>query len=365
PEIGPQTLSLYFNGENMWLASDGRADILRDLPAEEAANMAEALPAFLSGKYRCWKEEAPPRPEGVYARSSFNERCDLIYERPCNIMDSGYDPTSPVSYDTGIIAEDFLPYVNEYNSWVTGRGAVLLFTFTPVNRAGIREGEGEAEILAFAEHVIRQLDCPVIGDPRDLVLDPEWFYDSNVHCNSAGTLVYTRLLAEAVKAWQGDTSPTRVPIPEKPPMQGRQEEEQGEDADAGCFVYEETERGYVITGLTAQGASRQTLTVPVHTPDGKAVRGLSASAFAGNTVIREIRLQSNIRALENHSFDGCTALVAVYLAPGEAPSYCQVDPSGGLTAGAPHLRIYVEKDKLTDYLFNYFWSGYGSVLEGY
>ncbi|MBP5153862.1 MAG: hypothetical protein ILP12_02495, partial [Lachnospiraceae bacterium] len=40
PEIGPQTLSLYFNGENMWLASDGRADILRDLPAEEAANMA-------------------------------------------------------------------------------------------------------------------------------------------------------------------------------------------------------------------------------------------------------------------------------------------------------------------------------------
>ncbi|MBR1814948.1 MAG: leucine-rich repeat protein [Lachnospiraceae bacterium] len=394
PEQGAQTFSMYFNGEEVYLATDGRPDILRYIPADEWASMAEALPAFLSRKFRCFTVDGAPVPSGIYARSSFDETCNLIYDRPQNILEGGYNPYDPVSYSTAIVEPAFLDYVNEYNDWILKQGATLLLAFPPVNVRSIEGGPegvqvaGEdskeglfvsdvqglqgspltGEIQAFQRFLEENVTCPLLGDPLSSVMDAEWFYDSNIHLNTAGSKVYTKHLAEAIKTWMGDPSPVSIEIPEKPALPGQPsaDETDGteENADAACFTYLETEDGLMINGLTAEGKTRTTLTLPLKA-NGKRVTGFLPETFAGDTVIEEIHLQENIRSMENGSFKGCTSLRAVYLAPGKDPSHCQIPPGGGLTLGADAMYFYVENERLSDYIYNYFWSAYSSRIKGY
>ncbi|MBO7363929.1 MAG: hypothetical protein J6U26_01180, partial [Lachnospiraceae bacterium] len=262
PEQGAQTYSMYFNGGEVWLATDGRPDIAARLPFGEYANMAESLPAFLARKYRCFTVDGAPEPSGVYAKSSFNESCALIYDRPYNIMDGGFNPQDPISYDPGIAEEAFLDYVNEYNDWVTKKGATLLFAFPPVNKASIEGGLDEAAVRRFYDFLDEELECPLLGNPLDSVMEAEWFYDSNVHLNTPGSVAFTKTLAETLKAYLGDTSPVHIDVPDMPPLPGRDPAEGGEDADAAYFTYEETDGGLRITGLTAEGRARTALTIP-------------------------------------------------------------------------------------------------------
>ena len=394
PEQGEQTFSMYFNGEEVYLATDGRPEILRYLPADEWASMAEALPAFLSRKFRCFTVDGAPVPSGIYARSSFDETCNLIYDRPQNILEGGYNPYDPVSYSTKIVEPAFLDYVNEYNDWILKQGATLLLAFPPVNVKSIEggpesvqvAGEGSkeglfvsdvqglqgspltGEIQAFQRFLEENVNCPLLGDPLSSVMDAEWFYDSNIHLNTAGSKVYTKHLAEAIKTWMGDPSPVSIEIPEKPALPGQPsaDETDGteENADAACFTYLETEDGLMINGLTAEGKTRTTLTLPLKA-NGKRVTGFLPETFAGDTVIEEIHLLENIRSMENGSFKGCTSLRAVYLAPGKDPSHCQIPPGGGLTEGADAMYFYVENERLSDYIYNYFWSAYSSRVRGY
>ena len=394
PEQGEQTFSMYFNGEEVCLATDGRPDILRYLPADEWASMAEALPAFLSRKFRCFTVDGAPVPSGIYARSSFDETCNLIYDRPQNILEGGYNPYDPVSYSTEIVEPAFLDYVNEYNDWILKQGATLLLAFPPVNVRSIEggpegvqvAGEGSkeglfvsdvqglqgspltGEIQAFQRFLEENVTCPLLGDPLSSVMDAEWFYDSNIHLNTAGSKVYTKHLAEAIKTWMGDPSPVSIEIPEKPALPGQPsaDETDGteENADAACFTYLEMEDGLMINGLTAEGRTRTSLTLPLKA-NGKRVTGFLPETFAGDTVIEEIHLQENIRSMENGSFKGCTSLRAVYLAPGKDPSHCQIPPGGGLTEGADTMYFYVENERLSDYIYNYFWSAYSSRIKGY
>ena len=68
-------------------------------------------------------------------------------------------------------------------------------------------------------------------------MDYEWFYDSNLHMNSAGMYVYTRQIVEVLKAQLSIDTETKIDIPEKPEIPADDAEE-GDNADAACFTYE-------------------------------------------------------------------------------------------------------------------------------
>lgn len=362
PEMNEQTLSTYFNGEEIYMATDGKPEMLSHVAWEDIGSMMEALPSYLSQKYAYWKAGEPPKPTGVYASNSFDGNCNMIYDRPYNIMEDGYDKGVLVTYDTAIVESAFLNYVNEYNEYVTKQGAILLYAFAPVNASGIIPATTEADVDNFYNYLVENLDCPVLGNPHDYVMDCEWFYDSNVHCNTAGAVVYTRQLTKDLKVYLGDTTPTEIELPEKPALPNDEQPTKGENQDAQYFTYEEAENGVLITGLTEEGARQTILTVPMMY-NGVAVTGFTATTFAGNSVIQEIRIQRNIRSIENASFSGCANLKALYLAEGETPSRCKVNT--GFLEGAEQLKIYVEKYKLVDYINDYFWSRYAANIVGY
>lgn len=360
PEQTHQSLSLYFGAEHVWKAADGNFEILGGAPFENAGALAGAYPAFVSQKYDYLIHNSAPNPTDVYAKSSFDERCTLVYPRPHNVMEGGVDGVI-TSYRNSVADEEFLAYVNEYHRFLNNKGATLYFGFCPVNESSVETGTTAESIEDYRAYLSASLECEVMGTPQDYLFEKEWFYDSNVHCNSAGAIVYTRRLVKDLKGCLGDSSRVEIELPEKPELPQEQAGE-GDNTNAGDFLYEEDGDGLKITGMTEEGKRLSKVTVPV-AKDGKRVTGFTKETFAGNTAIEEIALQANIRSIEDGSFSGCTSLKKLIVPRDTPPNRCTV--YFALTEGAPDLKIYVQKKYLSQYGNDYFWSRYAALLVAY
>ena len=349
PEESPQTFSDFFDPDILWQGLDGAFSLLSDLPAEKQEKLLGAFPSFAAGKLRYTVQGSFPEGGEVYRRSSFNEKGDLV-NAACerNIMPGGFDPATPVVLTKELAEESFCQLLNDYASELSGKGAEVFFAFCPANAGGVQAGSPEELYDALS----RQLSFPLIGDPRDSLLEPEWFYDTNFHLNLSGRAVYTRALLSSLKAMLGDSSPTQIPLPPAPPLASAAAFT-GSDTDAACFLYE----GNAITGLTPEGLTREELTVPSRI-DGQEILILREGAFAGASSLKEIRIQRNIVSLEDGAFRDCPQLSRILLDQ-EQPSSCR----GGqdLLAGTEAL-VYVPPASLAAYRTDYFWSLYAGRI---
>ncbi len=359
PEQMGQSMSLYFNSEYVWNAADGDFGILSHI--ENTGEMVGGFLGYVGRKYGYYSSGSKPSPTDVYAASSFDENCKMIYERAYNVLPLGYDAVERVSFDLSLFPQEFADYVNEYNAFLSKRGATLLYGFALVNVMGIAEGTAEEDIDAFYDRLDGLLDCEILGNPKEYILEKEWFYDSNVHVNSAGMTVYTDRLVRDLKAYLGDSSADDIVLPEKPlPPDDGAAGENGKDA--ALFTYEESGNGWNITGLTEEGRAAASVEIPDFY-EGKKVLSFDAAVFAGNTSIEEIRIGKYIYAIAGSSFDGCSSLKRLYLPADNRPSECMVYLD--LLKGASACMVYVPRSKLADYTNDYFWSRYAAYLVGY
>lgn len=359
PEQMSQSMSLYFNSEYLWDAADGDFSILPYL--RNTGEMVGGFFGYVGRKYGYFTGGNAPVPTDVYAAASFDGNCKMIYDRPYNKLPLGYDAMSRISYREEVLSADFAEYVNEFDRFVSDRGAKLLFGFAPVNLSGIETGTSQEEIDRFYDYADSLLDCELLGDPNGYIFESDWFYDSNVHLNSAGTAVYTDRLVRDLKAYLGDPSPVGIVLPEKP--QVPDETPPGEDGeDAALFEYEENGTGWNITALTEEGKSRASITIPDYY-QGKRVLSFSAEVFRGDAALEELHLGRYIYGIADGSFEGCLGLRRLYVCPDRAPSECSV--YFALLSGAPNCRIYVPSELIETYATDYFWSRYGAYLEGY
>ncbi len=359
PELLEQSLSLYFNGDYLWNAVDGDLSMLRYIKNGE--NMAATFVGYAGRKFNYYIHDSAPEPQDVYAAASFNEACKMIYDRPYNVLPLKYDAVNRISYEAEIFSPDFASYVNEFNEYVTARGAELLFGFTPVNAQGIALNTTQEDIYALYDAIDGLLDCELLGNPLDYILDSDWFYDANVHVNSAGAVVYTDRLVRDLKAHLNDSSPVEIELPAKPQVP-ELDEVKTDGKDAALFTYEALENGWHITGLTSEGKAVTNVELPNYY-QGKKVVSFDASVFAGNTVIEELHLGKYIYTVEGGAFDGCTSLRRLYVSKDVQPSNCIVYLD--LLKGAPNCKIYVPQEKLLEYINDYFWSRYGAYIMGY
>lgn len=356
PEQSAQTLSDFFHAPSMWQAADGRPELLAALGSGRLGAMAGAFPAFAGDKARLCRDGTAPTGEGVYARSSFNRYGDIDCPgRERNVMDGGFDPNMPVSFDPAVPGEDFFEAVNAFARWCGKNGVKMYYRFCPVNAAAV--GEEELERLeGYAQALQSRLDCELLGDPARAVMDADWFFDTNFHLNASGAVANTAALAGELKAALGNLAPVGIALPERPaPAQA--EAARGDDRDGDCFLYELAGDGLRLVGLTVQGAQRETLILPA-SHDGMTVTGLAPDLFAGNTHIREIVIQPNLRRIEDGCFAGCTALERVNMLQ-PVPERCAV--GAGLLNGTDAL-VYVPQGRQSAYATNYFWAPYAARL---
>lgn len=350
PEQSGQTLSDYFNAEAMWQAADGRPELLAALGEDRRGPMVGAFPSFAGDKARLCRDNSAPAGEGVYARSSFNARGDIDCPgRTQNVMVRGADANMPIVFDPALPSEDFFDGVNAFAAYCEEKGVTFYYRFCPMNAAAVAEGELE-RLDDYARALQSRLNCGILGDPAQAVMDPGWFFDTNFHLNEAGAVVFTAALATDLKAALGDPTPVDIPLPELPPL-AQAEISEGDNRDEACFLYEQTGGALRITGLTREGARRETLTIPA-SHDGRPVTGFSAETFAGNTALRSLTVQSNIKGIEDGSFNGCSALERIVLTH-RAPEDCPV--GRGALEGTRAL-VYVPPGRLSAYRTNYFWA---------
>ena len=356
PEQSAQTLSDFFHAPSMWQAADGRPELLSALDGRRWGPLAGAFPAFAGDKARLCRDGSAPAGEGVYARSSFNHYGDMDCPgREQNVMAGGFDPNMPISFDPALPSEDFFAAVNGFARWCGEHGVTLCYRFCPMNAAAIPDG-GLSRLDGYANVLRERLDCPVLGDPAQAVLDAGWFFDTNFHLNASGAVANTAILAGELKAALDIPGPVSIPLPELPPLAGAGLTE-GDNRDGGCFLYEDAGDGLRLIGLTTEGAGRESLTLPV-SHGGMPVVSLAPAVFAGNARVREIVVQGNLRGLEDGSFEGCAALERLVLAQAD-PEKCAVGP--GLLKGTDAL-VYVPPGRLSAYATNYFWAAHASRL---
>lgn len=346
-EPASETMSAYFGAEAFWKCAEEDPSLLLEASREKQAALAGNYIPYLQERYSILVSGDFPIAQGVYAASSFNERCDMVYDRAGNTMAVGYDSAAPVDLEAVEIGADFSQQINEYCETAAQKGASVVMSFSPVNRSALTDASEEA-VSGFFAACNDAFACPMISDPNRYILESGWFYDSNFHLNYAGARLRTCLLAEDLLAWLGCFRELQYDVPEMPDAIAQL---QTNDADSDFFEFVLTAEnsGYLICGLTREGLAQTKLQAPA-SHAGKPVIGFTSDALEAAEQLVELRLPETIESLPDGLFRDTGDLTRLVLE--HTGSVCSV--TDGTFSGAGQICIYVP-----DTVYPMYRDGYG------
>lgn len=362
PELDEQTLSMYFNWDSTLKAMDDDMSMLGefDYSVDEWLFSIGGFWELSSAKLGYIVDGNMPTPADIYSAENFNEYGDIDnkkFPRKNNIMKNYYDPkeTSLVDFDSSIVEDEFISYLNEYIKDCKAKGAKVAFTWCPVNDLAVVD---EEKIPSFERYFKKNLECDVIGTLSDYVIDSHYFYDTNFHLNDAGVKMRTAILANDILFQYMPESTVMVDLT-PPPMPDYQYNltYDGEwDENAKYFLFEQQKNGaYRIVGLSEEGKKQTELTVPIaYKTDEElnmfVVTVLNTDIFAGSACVKlNIPKESYISALYG-SFGGATNLVAVNIYIEDSMA---ISPPDSVAAANPDFKFHTPKD--AGYATNYNW----------
>ena len=361
PELVPQLLSAYFSAEEAWRALDGDMRMYFKFSSETKRSLIGAYFSYVSKKLSLYQSGKEAQGSGVYAKSSFDGNCDLKnYPRPYNIMPGGSDNNNPITFDSSLISEGFISYINGFADRVNRIGAQIFYSFAPMNAGAVSSDEMQ-RAESFYEHLDKVFGFRIISNIKDYIMDSEWFYDSNYHLNESGMTVRTVQLVNDIKNELGNSTKTGCALPAKPVIPNEEMKGEGDNSDADMFEYRLDGSYYTIVGLTEAGRAASELIIPCQV-NGVYVKAFLPLVFFDNKNIKSITIQENIHTLSDGSFLGCDNLTDIILNHAEP---ADIAVGYRLLEGAGNCVIYVPKGSLSQFKNNYFWSRYARQLQGY
>lgn len=371
PELSPQTYSLYFNPEAVLQATDGLSPMLSGVPFKNKLSLLyrDFVFAFDKLGYAVRGETLPT--SGIYAKDSFTDYGDIGVWRQNNIMNGGYDVNMTVTLDETLLNDEFIDYINDYIAKANARGATVYFSFSPTNIATLRTSEnGRA---AFMQALDEKLDCDLLIDIEDAILDKRYFYDTNFHLNSSGATYFTRLLSLAIKEKIDLPVSTKLEAPEPPELPDNTVTELPSDTEktpfdqytgggnidyADCFIYEKNGDTYTVVGTKPAYYGMTEVILP-SVYEGKSVTALAADALSLCTELKRIHIGKSYKSLEAYAFRGCISLEAIYLYEEDGSRI--LPPSENLLEGASRTAtLYIPEG--SNYSTGYVWSSYESRM---
>lgn len=312
PEQSEQTFSDYFNGEYMWQAADGAFGMLRDLKSENFEAMLGNFPRFALEKLNYVMKGQKPQTDSIYQKKSFNTYGDIELDT-CreNILPNGYDVNQKVRFTEDVVQPEFMDYMNDWAKRLEKKGAVVWYRYCPVNKLSVEDMD---DLAAYDVFLRQKLDFPVIGNPKNSLMEAEWFFDTNFHLNQPGKEVNTVQLIRDMKAMLGDDRAVTVELPEKPHRTWG-------DVSAETRIWTAKDRE------TYQG--EETIVIP-----------------------------ENVTQIEDYAFSNCAGLKQIVLEQKD-PSKCIV---GQHLLDGTGAEILVPQMSVDSYKRNYFWSVYAGRI---
>ena len=312
PEQSEQTFSDYFNGEYMWQAADGAFGMLRDLKSENFEAMLGNFPRFALEKLNYVMKGQKPQTDSIYQKKSFNTYGDIELDT-CreNILPNGYDVNQKVRFTEDVVQPEFMDYMNDWAKRLEKKGAVVWYRYCPVNKLSVEDMD---DLAAYDVFLRQKLDFPVIGNPKNSLMEAEWFFDTNFHLNQPGKEVNTVQLIRDMKAMLGDDRAVTVELPEKPHR-------------TWGDVSAETRIWTAKDSETYQG--EETIVIP-----------------------------ENVTQIEDYAFSNCASLKQIVLEQKD-PSKCIV---GQHLLDGTGAEILVPQMSVDSYKRNYFWSVYAGRI---
>ena len=380
PEMNAQTLSLYFNGPTTLQTLDGNAEMLPYIAAGDYEKLIGASYEFTSNKLNfLLSGKKPDSGNPAYQKDNFNEYGDNVYDRPYNEMTgvTNYitlDFYADFEDDVETEYEEYIDYVNDYVEYVQKRGAIVYFSFCPMNEIALSDENTEESIERFYQNLRDVLKCQVISDVYDYIMDEGYFFDSEFHLNNAGVTARTVQLIKDIKRTLRNNSAVNVEIPEPPgyrPIEGGEISEE-DRANAENFLLEAYAFGsatyYKIVGLTEKGKTAETLTIPDFAPDadGNAIPvvQIAPEAFRDCPTLKTLYLGDQISLLANGAFTG-SSITEIWIPDGKKPADISIPNDAPLaTEGCdPALKIYIHADDIEDFINEvYFWGNYAGYF---
>ena len=133
------------------------------MPSESLELKSHKISYYVSKKYISHKNNNKVNNLGVYSVKSFDEYCDLTnYDRSYNIMFNDYDENNVIDLASIDISDDFIDYLNEYNTDIVNKGARMYYSFSPMNKEAIINSKDE--INDFYLELRNKLNFPIISN---------------------------------------------------------------------------------------------------------------------------------------------------------------------------------------------------------
>lgn len=376
PEISAQTLSLFFNAATTWQALDGNLEMLKYIDSDDYAALVGGVWKYAGEKYGYLISGDYPETVDAFDVDNFNEYGDNTYDRPYNVMTS-IEKTVDFNFfydaDDGVTTEyeQFIDYLNEYARECRSRGAVVYYSFPPMNEAMIADTSEEV-VGRYYNNLVSSLDMKVVSNPYDYIMDEGYFFDSAFHLNNSGVPIRTYNLIEDIKRERADTSATMADVTLPEPSGYKPQEFNGEN---GVNLHFELELSvnlagqsvYTIVGLNEQGMAAPVLNIP-DMVDGVPVTSIAPDALSG-AAVRTLYLGRNISSLPGRSLAGAMSLSAVYVPEKDSPDDIAIpnnsNPPLATDGGNSKLVFYVPTADVGAYKAHYFWGAYSERIKGY
>lgn len=352
PEQNPQTLSMYYNGASLWQVLDGDFSNMSYLPRATRERLLGDMYAFAESKYQ-YNFASHIDLDYLYQKANFDEHGEIYRDLlPYNVMPELYDPSVHIEYNERVIRPDFIRYVNDFASYVRGKGANLYYHFGPSNREAVTR---EGEINQYYDFLKERFNFDILGDPNASIMDKEWFFDTNYHLNNAGSTVFTKTLVKDLKNLLGDNSPTNIQDPVKPKVPANINTKDGDNSDDAYFAYTALDEVLEISSMVEE----KTKMVVPYRHRTKLVTKFAKETFAGHTKVEDITLQDNITSIQDGSFAGCTNLKKIHL-KNEDPTLTKV---GAHLLEGTNAYLYVPSKSYSKYVTSYIFAPYAERIK--
>jgi len=358
-EPSSEAMSSYFGATAFLKCAESMPQLITKLDKSRVSQVIGNYIPYLQERYSIVSSGSFPKAEGVYARSSFDESCNMTYPREGNTMRLGYDSSSPIDLASLTVEPEFSEQVAKFCEAASRRGATVYYSFCPMNRSALVDESPEA-VEALFNLCRSNFPAVLISDPNRYILDSGWFYDSNFHLNTAGSKLRTLRLAEDVLAQLGCCEPVEAELPSMPASIAAKPTASIQSGDTRCFVFEISDNSdaYLVSGLSSEGLLASGLTIPSGY-EGLPVVGFTSGALNNCTELEELRIPDTVESIPDSLFADCSKLSRVILEHTESP--CKISEHS--LDGADNIRFYVPLEAYSMYRDGYgcernLWSDY-------